>query len=56
VFVEKEFNINVRKELTAMGYKVTERGAIGRVELIKIIGKQLETVADGRGDDCVAGW
>lgn len=56
VFVEKEFNINVRKELTAMGYKVTERGAIGRVELIKINGKQLESVADGRGDDCVAGW
>ncbi len=56
VFVEKEFDLNVRKELTAMGYKVTERGAIGRVELIKINGKQLETVADGRGDDSVAGW
>jgi gamma-glutamyltranspeptidase/glutathione hydrolase len=56
VFVEKEFDVNVRKELTRMGYKVTERGAIGRVELIKINGKRLETVADGRGDDCVAGW
>jgi len=56
VFVEKEFSVNVRKQLTAMGYKVTERGAIGRVELIKINGKQLEVVADGRGDDCVAGW
>ncbi len=56
VFVEKEFDVNVRKELTAIGYKITERGAIGRVELIKINRNQLETVADGRGDDCVAGW
>ena len=56
VFVEQGFDVNVRKALKNMGYKVTERGAIGKVELIKISGKQLESVADGRGDDSVAGW
>jgi gamma-glutamyltranspeptidase/glutathione hydrolase len=40
-----------------MGYKITERGGIGRTEAIRILsnGKK-ETVADKRGDDSVAGF
>ena len=40
-----------------MGYKIVEKGAIGRTEVIKILadGKR-ETAADKRGDDSVAGF
>jgi gamma-glutamyltranspeptidase/glutathione hydrolase len=56
VFVEKAFPLSVRKELQAMGYTITERGSIGRTELICITSKGIETAADERGDDSVAGW
>jgi gamma-glutamyltranspeptidase/glutathione hydrolase len=57
VFVEKEFPIEVRKKLEAMGYKITERGAIGRTEVIRINGKgNIEVAADKRGDDSVYGY
>jgi gamma-glutamyltranspeptidase/glutathione hydrolase len=56
VFVEKAFPLTVRKELQAMGYTITERGSIGRTELICITSKGIETAADERGDDSVAGW
>lgn len=36
VFVEKDFPADVRAKLEAMGYKITEKPSIGRVELIKI--------------------
>jgi gamma-glutamyltranspeptidase/glutathione hydrolase len=57
VAVEKDFNADVKKQLQAMGYKLTERGAIGRTEVIKILpdGKR-EVAADKRGDDSVAGF
>ena len=57
VTVEKDFNVDVKKQLQAMGYKITERGTIGRTEAIRILsnGKR-ETVADKRGDDSVAGF
>ncbi len=57
VAVEKDFDAEVKKQLQAMGYKITERGAIGRTEAIRILsnGKR-ETVADKRGDDSVAGY
>jgi gamma-glutamyltranspeptidase/glutathione hydrolase len=57
VAVEKDFDAEVKKQLQAMGYKLTERGAIGRTEAIRILsnGKR-ETVADKRGDDSVAGY
>jgi gamma-glutamyltranspeptidase/glutathione hydrolase len=57
VFVEKEFSVDVRKKLEAMGYKVTERGAIGRTEVIRINAKgNIEVAADKRGDDSVFGY
>ncbi len=57
VMVEKDFDPNVKKQLQAMGYKVTDRSAIGRTEAIRFLpnGKR-ETVADKRGDDSVAGY
>ena len=57
VAVEKDFDANTKKQLQQMGYKITERGAIGRTEAILINknGKR-ETAADKRGDDSVAGY
>ncbi len=57
VAVEKDFNPETKKMLQAMGYKITERAAIGRTEAIRVLpnGKR-ETVADKRGDDSVAGF
>ncbi len=57
VTVEKDFDANTRKQLQDMGYKITERGSIGRTEAIRFLsnGKR-ETVADKRGDDSVAGF
>jgi gamma-glutamyltranspeptidase/glutathione hydrolase len=40
-----------------MGYKITPRTAIGRTEVIRILPNgKLETAADKRGDDSVAGF
>jgi gamma-glutamyltranspeptidase/glutathione hydrolase len=57
VAVEKDFDANTKKMLQQMGYKITERGSIGRTEAILInkTGKR-ETAADKRGDDSVAGY
>lgn len=57
VAVEKGFDPETKKQLQAMGYKITERGSIGRTEIIRVLsnGKR-ETVADSRGDDSVAGY
>lgn len=57
VMVETDFDANTKKQLQAMGYKLVERGAIGRTEAIRILsdGKR-ETAADKRGDDSVAGF
>jgi gamma-glutamyltranspeptidase/glutathione hydrolase len=57
VMVEKEFDPEVRNQLRAMGYTVTERGPIGKVEVIRILpdGRR-EVAADPRGDDCVNGF
>lgn len=57
VAVEKDFNAETKKQLQAMGYKLVDRGGIGRTEAIRILsnGKR-ETVADKRGDDSVAGF
>ncbi len=55
--VEKTFPMEIRKALEAMGYKINEREAIGRTEMI-LIKKDgtLEAAADKRGDDSIAGW
>jgi gamma-glutamyltranspeptidase / glutathione hydrolase len=56
IFVEKDFPKSVRDELTAMGYTIQERGAIGRTELIKIDNKKITAIADKRGDDDARGF
>lgn len=59
---EKEFPAGVVKQLEKMGHKVQVYGitgyasTIGRMEAIEIINGKMETVADNRGDDSVAGY
>ena len=50
--VERSFPIATREALGKMGYKIVERSAIGRTEVIRVLpdGK-FEAVADNRGDD-----
>ncbi|MEO8172628.1 MAG: gamma-glutamyltransferase [Sediminibacterium sp.] len=57
VAVERDFDAETKKQLQLMGYKIVERGGIGRTEAIRVLtnGKR-ETVADKRGDDSVAGF
>ena len=54
--VEAAFPQAVRQQLQQMGYKVIQRGNIGRTEVIKIENSHIEAVADGRGDDSAAGY
>jgi gamma-glutamyltranspeptidase/glutathione hydrolase len=61
LFVEAAFPAYTREQLTAMGYKVTQRGSIGRTEVIKIIPAangthKIEAVGDDRGDDTALGY
>ena len=56
LMVEKEFPTAVKEDLEKMGYKVVNRGQIGRTEVIQLNwkGKKLiniEAIADKRGDD-----
>jgi len=55
--VEKTFPQETKNALQKMGYKIVERGSIGRTEVIKVLpdGK-FETVADVRGDDDAEGY
>ena len=55
--VEKGFPEDVKTQLTKMGYILKERSAIGRTEVIKKSRpKNIEAVADNRGDDHAAGY
>ncbi len=57
IFAEKNFNAVVIKELEKMGYEIKIRNAIGRTEVIKVIGKnKIEIAADIRGDDDAQGY
>ena len=59
LFVEPAFPAYTREQLTAMGYKVTQRGSIGRTEVIKVQqgpDHKIEAVGDGRGDDTALGY
>ncbi len=57
VDVEKTFPQNVRTALEKMGYKIYERSAIGRTEVIKVTNNgSFEAVADSRGDDGAEGY
>jgi gamma-glutamyltranspeptidase / glutathione hydrolase len=57
LFVEATFPAATRDQLEAMGYKITQRGHIGRTELIKVApGHKIEAVGDSRGDDTAIGY
>jgi len=57
VMVEKDFSAKTKEQLQKMGYKLTERGAIGRTEGIRLLpNKKKEAAADKRGDDSVSGF
>lgn len=59
---EKEFSADVVNRLKEMGYNVAMYGvagyatSIGRLEVIKVTNGKLESAADKRGDDSVAGF
>jgi gamma-glutamyltranspeptidase/glutathione hydrolase len=55
--VEKSFPEETKDALKKMGYKIVERGNIGRTEVIKIMSNgSFEAVADIRGDDAAEGY
>ena len=57
IFIEKGFPEATRSALEKMGYKFNSRGAIGRVEVIRVLADgRFEGVADNRGDDAAEGW
>lgn len=57
VFVEKTFPKEIREKLEELGYKIEEREAIGRTEMILIDENgKIHAVADKRGDDGAAGY
>jgi gamma-glutamyltranspeptidase/glutathione hydrolase len=57
LYVEADFPATVREQLQQMGYRIKQRGSIGRTEVIRIYpdGK-IEAVADKRGEDHAAGF
>ena len=55
--VEKSFPEETKDALKKMGYKIVERGNIGRTEVIKVMSNgSFEAVADIRGDDAAEGY
>jgi gamma-glutamyltranspeptidase / glutathione hydrolase len=57
IFVEPAFPMDTREGLKKMGYTITQRGGIGRTEVIKVLpGGKFEAVGDSRGDDTADGY
>ncbi|HEY0058492.1 MAG TPA: gamma-glutamyltransferase [Flavisolibacter sp.] len=57
IMIERSFPFPTRAALEKMGYKLSERGAIGRTEVIKVLKDgRVEAVADSRGDDGAEGY
>lgn len=57
VYIEPSFPEKLKSSLISMGYKLTNRSAIGKTELIFIhSNSKIEVAADRRGDDSVAGY
>jgi gamma-glutamyltranspeptidase/glutathione hydrolase len=57
ISIERSFPFPTRLGLEKMGYKITERGGIGRTEVIRVLPNgRFEAVADSRGDDGAEGY
>jgi gamma-glutamyltranspeptidase/glutathione hydrolase len=61
LYVETAFPSDTREQLTNMGYNISQRGSIGRTEVIKVLAgpgasHRLEAVGDSRGDDTAEGY
>jgi gamma-glutamyltranspeptidase/glutathione hydrolase len=57
IFVEKDFPLTLRDQLQKMGYKISQRDAIGRTEVIQVFADgRIEAVGDKRGDDAAEGY
>lgn len=57
LYIEKSFPSTIKEGLIKMGYTITERGGIGRTEVIRVLADgKFEAVADNRGDDAAEGW
>ncbi len=57
LMIEKSFPYPTRLALEKMGYKLVERGAIGRTEVIRVLPNgRFEGVADNRGEDGAEGF
>lgn len=57
LYVEKTFDKKTVDSLKLMGYKIEQKGAIGRTEVIMILADgTLHAIADHRGDDAAAGY
>ncbi len=57
LYIERSFSYTIRPALEKMGYKLKERGGIGRTEVIKVLKDgRFEAVADSRGDDGAEGY
>ena len=57
LYIERGFHQGVVHSLEKMGYALRQRGAIGRTELVKVLGDgKFEAVADNRGDDDAEGY
>jgi gamma-glutamyltranspeptidase / glutathione hydrolase len=55
--IERGFPADIRVSLQKMGYKIVERGSIGRTELIKVLKDGTkEAVGDDRGEDTAEGY
>lgn len=55
--VENSFPEQTRTALEKMGYKIFQRGSIGRTEVIRVLPDgSFEAVADNRGDDSAEGY
>jgi gamma-glutamyltranspeptidase/glutathione hydrolase len=57
LYVEQGFPADTREQLSAMGYKISQRHSIGRTEVIEIQpGHKITAVGDNRGDDTAVGY
>ena len=59
--IRKDFAVDIKKQLEAMGYKIKVREAIGRTEVIQIKNpsaklRTIIAVGDKRGDDDARGY